>query len=859
MGSQTSATGCSRYPRPQSLATVVGLCLLLLLQVVPVDGTEEKGNQICSLSGGLNAVGIMGSILRVAFQSALQDVEFIREFLQESARNHNEMYQLHPHNDSSLQQLRPQSMIRGMSLEELALTLDVEARNYSSSNTTTTVEAGLGYSDDRPDRRIERYVGLIHEPLVGTKQTDLSFIEPTATIFPSLVDRTSNVAYDPSGSRNTGQPLYQAAWIGTRGEAWTYYPPLTKSYGHPLTFGDVLGPRYDSQDEEFVKPNLPPAFIDKAYFTKPYPDTAIPGLSLITAQAPIYYAGEFMGYTYPNNTYIASAGVDISVLSMSTLLHVLEGTVTAGSFAIVVGATDLHTILMSQSTVEKLYPRRTGMEESRIIRDPKDGSIIKDGRNQPYQVSDTIYQPVLNLTNADWSSLAENIRAQKPGERGYEVINITLTGDDAPTSFYAMYERWPQVADWASILFVPQRELDNSIHVNIYADHASDDDTKEQHAHAHTFQKDGELHLEVDNGETVECHTVLRNSGSLNVTVRMEKLPPWFTPVPDPDHPDEDPYALTYSIPAGEHRIFRWMVSTESIENTATSLIAFTIKDDGYDDCFFEEVLTKNVLINVVYPHNMNQLDGIRPYGFVLSAITVLSAVGWSIWVVLNASHHVVRASQPIYLHMMCAGIGVMGLSIIPLSIDDSLASDDGCDIACMAFPWLLATGFSVAFSALFSKIWRINQIVAACKSYKRVEVSTQHVIMPFFVIFSLNVTILSVWTAVDPLTWVREYHGVDQGSEESHSQGYCSLQGNLFSQLCVTMLLLVNFAALVLALIQLYRARELDTAYSEGKLSSVLTIDKPQTTMIDAHSSCPPLCSCLILQGNTLLSRSPV
>ena len=52
-----------------------------------------------------------------------------------------------------------------------------------------------------------------------------------------------------------------------------------------------------------------------------------------------------------------------------------------------------------------------------------------------------------------------------------------------------------------------------------------------------------------------------------------------------------------------------------------------------------------------------------------------------------------------------------MGSSIIPLSIDDEVASTKGCDIACMAFPYLLCIGWTLVFAALFSKMVSSNYL----------------------------------------------------------------------------------------------------------------------------------------------------
>ena len=47
-----------------------------------------------------------------------------------------------------------------LSLTELEHSLDSRGRGIKDETITTTIEAGLGYSDDRPDRRMEFYVSL---------------------------------------------------------------------------------------------------------------------------------------------------------------------------------------------------------------------------------------------------------------------------------------------------------------------------------------------------------------------------------------------------------------------------------------------------------------------------------------------------------------------------------------------------------------------------------------------------------------------------------------------------------------------------------------------------------------------------
>ena len=128
----------------------------------------------------------------------------------------------------------------------------------------------------------------------------------------------------------------------------------------------------------------------------PYADRANPGLSIVSAVAPIYYTGSWQGFDDYNNTNLGLTGIDISITSISSLLHELDGTVTAGSFGLVVDG-DFNVYVITQDAVEKIYPERTGFEESRVHRDEAGfGDIIDDRRNQTYLVSDTILQSPTN-------------------------------------------------------------------------------------------------------------------------------------------------------------------------------------------------------------------------------------------------------------------------------------------------------------------------------------------------------------------------------------------------------------------------------------------------------------------------------
>eukprot|EP00986_Skeletonema_menzelii_P002990 scaffold863_cov215-Skeletonema_menzelii.AAC.11 len=121
-----------------------------------------------------------------------------------------------------------------------------------------------------------------------------------------------------------------------------------------------------------------------------------------------------------------------------------------------------------------------------------------------------------------------------------------------------------------------------------------------------------------------------------------------------------------------------------------------------------------------------------------------------------------------------------------------------------------------VAFSALGSKIWRLNRLMKAASGFKRITIKVKDVMVPFFTLLGINIVLLLVWTVVDPLRWVRTVTGRDSdGSIES--VGACVTNGSAVSKAMSSLLFIVNLLALGLALIQAYKARGISIEYSES------------------------------------------
>jgi ABC-type branched-subunit amino acid transport system substrate-binding protein len=129
-----------------------------------------------------------------------------------------------------------------------------------------------------------------------------------------------------------------------------------------------------------------------------------------------------------------------------------------------------------------------------------------------------------------------------------------------------------------------------------------------------------------------------------------------------------------------------------------------------------------------------------------MCAVSILLAICLSTWAVRHKFTHVVRASQPFFLHSISIGTIIFASAIIPMSMDQGVLDEDGATVACNATVWLVSLGFCVTFSALFTKNYRINKILTSSTSMRRINVSLLDVAIPMMCLVSGTQAAASVY-----------------------------------------------------------------------------------------------------------------
>ena len=333
------------------------------------------------------------------------------------------------------------------------------------------------------------------------------------------------------------------------------------------------------------------------------------------------------------------------------------------------------------------------------------------------------------------------------------------------------------------------------------------------------FSEDLISFLIIPHSKDFTGRNVLSNRELFNVTVSLKSTPDWIVLqntawVEQRESKTEFIKGSTLLQPGESIAIdFDIDASTLSKGNTR-STISFGMGMEGnYRGCLSNLDITFDTVIEKRSEENFNHLGSIRAVGLTLMGLAMVLSLFFSAWTYKNRSHRIVKLSQPHFLQLICAGTFIMAACIVPLSIDDGIASNQGCDIACMSTPWLLSMGFATVFSALFAKIWRVHKVVNSARSMLRVVVRERDAMRPIVVVFLINIVLLVCWTMIDPLRWQREYINGDP----TNSHGFCKSEGNAWKAFS-SLLVLLNGAALVLACVQAYRARSLDDEYTESR-----------------------------------------
>ena len=150
--------------------------------------------------------------------------------------------------------------------------------------------------------------------------------------------------------------------------------------------------------------------------------------------------------------------------------------------------------------------------------------------------------------------------------------------------------------------------------------------------------------------------------------------------------------------------------------------------------------------------------DYVRGIGFLLFGIACLLNIVCLVSLKYMYNDSIIQRSQPFFLVILCIGSLLTSTSIFTLSFDEGATTwkntDQILSVFCMITPWVFFVGHITSFATLATKLYRIDKVLQFKRGNK---VTIRQVIAPLVVVLLLTLSILTVWTILDPWKWNRE------------------------------------------------------------------------------------------------------
>ncbi|XP_037960953.1 gamma-aminobutyric acid type B receptor subunit 1 [Teleopsis dalmanni] len=140
-----------------------------------------------------------------------------------------------------------------------------------------------------------------------------------------------------------------------------------------------------------------------------------------------------------------------------------------------------------------------------------------------------------------------------------------------------------------------------------------------------------------------------------------------------------------------------------------------------------------------------------------ISSCGILVALALIVFNIWNKHRRVIQSSHPVCNTIMLFGVIICLASVILLGMDGRFVSPDEYPKICQARAWLLSTGFTLAYGAMFSKVWRVHRFTTKAKTDPKKKVEPWKLYTMVSGLLSVDLVILIVWQIFDPLQRILE------------------------------------------------------------------------------------------------------
>ncbi|CAO1348857.1 unnamed protein product [Diamesa tonsa] len=135
-----------------------------------------------------------------------------------------------------------------------------------------------------------------------------------------------------------------------------------------------------------------------------------------------------------------------------------------------------------------------------------------------------------------------------------------------------------------------------------------------------------------------------------------------------------------------------------------------------------------------------------------ISCCGILVATALIVFNIWNRHRRVIQQSHPVCNTIMLFGVITCLVSVVLLGIDGQFVSPSVYPQICQARAWILSTGFTLAFGAMFSKVWRVHRFTTKTKTDPKKKVEPWKLYTMVSGLLVVDLIILLTWQLQDPL-----------------------------------------------------------------------------------------------------------
>lgn len=212
---------------------------------------------------------------------------------------------------------------------------------------------------------------------------------------------------------------------------------------------------------------------------------------------------------------------------------------------------------------------------------------------------------------------------------------------------------------------------------------------------------------------------------------------------------------------------------------------------------------------SVIIPIYMRFTDTETIVLMVLTSIFLVLCIISGIDLVFHWNSNVVRSASKNFLFLSLVGVMLQGISLF-FWIGKATAP------TCILRFWFFGIGYSLVFSCIFAKNYRVWRIFSEKESFKRIEILDIHLLLKFvFVIVGIEILFLTIWTAIPsirPFDSYQQLNLLDSSTLEHYS--ICKLN-KVFSIIFIAL----KFILLLPMAFISYHTRFVDKTYKESQM----------------------------------------